>query len=89
MAEYKQPFESMESPVRKAGLSLISIETEVIPCPKREKRLKNGGDPKEFACWYTPAIRSWSNTTFISGELVTFSNLLIVVDFVGLSILNK
>lgn len=65
--EFRHPFESKESPVRKAGLSLISIETKVIPCPKREKWLKNGGDPKEFARWYTPAIRSWSNTTFISG----------------------
>ena len=77
--EFKQPFESKESPVRKAGLSLISIETKVIPCPKRENWLRNGGDPKEYARWYIPAIRAWSNTTFISGELVTFANLLLLM----------
>ena len=86
--EFRHPFESKESPVRKAGLSLISIETKVIPCPKREKWLKNGGDPKEFARWYTPAIRSWSNTTFISGELATLSNLLLLLLFL-LSFLEK
>jgi len=82
--EFKQPFESKDSPVRKAGLSLISIETKVIPCPKREKWLRNGGDPKEYAGWYTPAIRAWSNTTFISGELVTFSSFAVVAFFVTL-----
>ncbi|KAJ7331669.1 hypothetical protein OS493_019262 [Desmophyllum pertusum] len=65
--EFKKPFESKDSPVRKAGLSLISIETKVVPCPYREKWLKNGGDPKEHAHWYIPAIRAWSNTTFVSG----------------------
>ncbi|KAJ7331675.1 hypothetical protein OS493_019268 [Desmophyllum pertusum] len=66
--EFKKPFESKDSPVRKAGLSLISIETKVVPCPYREKWLKDGGDPKEHAHWYIPAIRAWSNTTFVSGE---------------------
>ena len=77
--EFKRPFESKESPVRKAGLSLISIETKVIPCPKKEKWLKNGGDRKEFARWYTPSIRAWSNTTFISGKKLTFSNSLLLL----------
>ncbi|KAL9964066.1 hypothetical protein ACROYT_G027644 [Oculina patagonica] len=65
--EFKKPFKSSDSPVRKAGLSLISIETKVIPCPYRENWLKNGGNPREHARWYIPAIRAWSNTTFISG----------------------
>ncbi|KAL9964115.1 hypothetical protein ACROYT_G027699 [Oculina patagonica] len=65
--EFKEPFRSSDSPVRKAGLSLISIKTKVIPCPYRESWLKNGGDRREHARWYIPAIRAWSNTTFISG----------------------
>lgn len=64
--EFKEPFESSESPVRKAGLRLISIETKVVPCPYREKWLKNGGDPKEHARWYVPCTRTWSNATFVS-----------------------
>ncbi|XP_068686578.1 uncharacterized protein [Montipora foliosa] len=64
--EFKEPFESSESPVRKAGLRLISIETKVVPCPYREKWLKNGGDPKEHARWYVPTTRTWSNATFVS-----------------------
>ncbi|KAJ7331664.1 hypothetical protein OS493_019257 [Desmophyllum pertusum] len=65
--EFRKPFESKDSPVRKAGLSLISVETKVVLCPYKEKWLKNGGDPKEHAHWYIPAIRAWSNTTFASG----------------------
>ena len=74
--EFKEPFKSNNSPVRKAGLSLISIETKVIPCPYRESWLKNGGDPREHAHWYIPTIRVWSNTTLISGGGI---NVVIVV----------
>lgn len=65
--EFKKPFESADSPVRKAGLSLVSIETKVVPCPYREKWLKNGGDPKAHARWFIPTTRTWSNATFTSG----------------------
>ena len=66
--EFKKPFESEDSPVRKAGLSLVSIETRMIPCPYKEKWLKDGGDPIEHARSYVPTIRIWSNATFIDGE---------------------
>lgn len=66
--EFKKPFESEESPVRKAGLSLVSIETRMIPCPYKEKWVKDGGDPVEHARSFIPNIRRWSNATFIEGE---------------------
>ncbi|CAH3026843.1 unnamed protein product [Porites evermanni] len=64
--EFKAPFESPDSPVRKACLSLISIETKVVPCPYREKWLQNRGDPVEHARWFIPSLRKWSDSTFIS-----------------------
>jgi len=67
VTEFKKPFESADSPVRKAGLSLVSIETKVVPCPYREKWLKNGGDPEAYARWFIPTTRTWSNATFLSG----------------------
>ena len=70
--EFKAPFKSNDKPVRKAGLSLVSIKTKVIPYPYRENWLKNGGDPREHAHRYVPAIRAWSNTTFISGERIKY-----------------
>ena len=69
ISEFKKPFESADSPVRKAGLSLVSIETKVVPCPYREKWLKNGGDPEAHARWFTPTTRTWSNATFLSGKI--------------------
>ena len=68
MEELKKPFESEDSPVRQAGLSLVSIETRMIPCPQKAKWLKDGGDPMEHARFYVPTIRRWSNATFIGGE---------------------
>ena len=71
--ECKIPFTSPDSPVRRAGLSLIiSVEPKTVPCPYRQKWLKHGGDPKAYARWYVPAMRSWSNSTFRSGKTKTF-----------------
>ena len=64
--------ECKNSPVRRAGLSLISVETKTVPCPYRQKWLKHGGDPKVHARWYVPAMRSWSNSAFLSGKTKTF-----------------
>lgn len=66
--EFKAPFESSDSPVSMAGLSLVSIETKVVPCPYREKWLQNRGDPGKHARWFMPTTRTWSNATFTSGE---------------------
>ena len=67
MEEFKKPFESEDSPVRKAGLSLFSIETKVVRCPYRQKWLENRGEPKAHARWFIPTTRTWSNATFMSG----------------------
>ena len=40
----------------------------MIPCPYKEKWLKDGGDPLEHARSFIPNIRRWSNATFIDGE---------------------
>lgn len=66
--EFKAPFESSDSPVSMAGLSLVSIETKVVPCPYREKWLQNRGDPAKHARWFMPTTRTWSNATFTSGK---------------------
>ena len=64
--EFKAPFESSDSPVSMAGLSLVSIETKAVPCPYREKWLQNRGDPAKHARWFMPTTRTWSNATFTS-----------------------
>ena len=60
------------SPVRRAGLSLVSIATKTVECAYRQKWLKHGGDPRAHARWFIPAMRSWSNSTFLSGKSKTF-----------------
>ena len=49
-------------------MSLVSIETKLVRCPYNEKWLKNKGDPKVHAQWYIPTTRTWSNSTYLSGE---------------------
>ena len=66
--EFKKPFESPDSPVVKAGLQLVSIETKITPCPYKEKWLKEKGDAKEHAKKYVESLRQWSNSTFLSGN---------------------
>ena len=54
MDKFKKPFQSEDSPVRKVGLSLVSIETRMISYPYKEKWLKDGGDPEEHARSFIP-----------------------------------
>ena len=68
MEEYKKPFLDEGSPVRKAGLSLVSIETKVVPCPYNEKWRKDKGDPVAHAKWFIPTTRTWSNSSFLAGK---------------------
>lgn len=72
--EFKKPFDCVDSPVRKAGLSLVSMEIKMIPCPLKAKWLREGGDPKEYAQSYVPNIRRWSNATFMEGLSDSRSN---------------
>ena len=49
----------------------------MVPCPYREKWLKNGGDPEAHARWFIPTTRTWSNATFLSGRIrILLYNLL-------------
>lgn len=59
MDELKKPFESEDSPVRKAGLSLFSIETKLIPRPYKQRWIENGGDPMKHANCRNFADRSF------------------------------
>lgn len=65
--EIRAPFNDENSPVFKAGLRLCSLEIKIVPCTYREF-LKENSDmsSKEFAEWYVPTLRTWSNTTFFS-----------------------
>jgi len=60
------------SPVRRKGLEMVSIETRVVQCPYRLKWLKEKGDPKAHAKWYVPSLRTWSNSSFLSGMCQSF-----------------
>ncbi|XP_031574718.1 probable S-adenosylmethionine-dependent methyltransferase At5g37970 isoform X1 [Actinia tenebrosa] len=65
--EFKKPFKCPDSPVVKAGLELVSIETKIVPCAYKEKWIKEKGDAKEHAKKYVGSILAWSNSTFLSG----------------------
>ena len=65
--ELTKPFMSDESPVRKSGLKLVSIEIKEFPLP--EKKLFEGtGDAKIAARFTTEQIRAWSNPMFLSSK---------------------
>ena len=51
--EYSVPFTDPNSPVYRAGLRLVSIETAVVSCPYQEKWLKDGKKGKRTAYIYT------------------------------------
>ena len=60
------PFTSQESPVRRAGLSLASLEIKTFACP-HAKIGQDTGDPKMAAKSMAEEIRMWSNSSFMSG----------------------
>ena len=66
VAEFSAPFEDPESPVHKAGLRLVGIETRVTPCPFAAD-FREHGDAAAFAKAYIPTLRSWTESTFYGG----------------------
>ena len=66
--ELQLPFTSEESPVRKAGLSLVSLEIKTFPCPHTKMRQETG-DVKMAAKSMAEETRAWSNSTFLSGMM--------------------
>ena len=59
---------SQDSPVRRAGLLLASLEIKTFACP-HAKILQDTGDAKMAAKSMAEEIRMWSNYTFLSGMI--------------------
>ena len=66
--EIQMPFMSQESPVRRAGLSLASLEIKTFACP-HAKIGRDTGDAKMAAKSMVKEIRMWSNSSFLSGMI--------------------
>ena len=64
--EFCAPLLDKKSQAYKAGLRLVDIETAVVPCPFA-KDFKTHNDAKRFASEYLPTIRTWNESTFMSG----------------------
>ncbi len=62
--EFSAPLLDKNSKVYKAGLRLVDIETQVVPCPFAED-YKDHGNATKFAKAYIPTIRSWNESTFL------------------------
>lgn len=54
--------------VRKAGLSLASLEVKTFPCPHTKIRQETG-DVKKAAKSMVDETRQWSNSSFMSGVI--------------------
>lgn len=64
--EIQMPFMSQESPVRRAGLSVASLEIKTFACPHANIS-RDTGDAKMAAKSMVKEIRMWSNSSFLSG----------------------
>ncbi len=66
--EFRAPFVEENNDVRKAGLKLNTIQTQLTPCPYRKAYLESDGKMSngEFAASLIPTMRSWSETVFRS-----------------------
>ena len=60
--------------VRKAGLSLASLEVKTFPCPHTKIR-RETGDVEKAAKSMVDETRQWSNSSFMSGRIVFFTTL--------------
>ena len=63
--EFTRPLTDPASPVYRAGLRLEQCETRTIPCPFAAA-FREHGDATRFAREATPALRSWSESTFLA-----------------------
>ncbi|KAL9980562.1 hypothetical protein ACROYT_G009165 [Oculina patagonica] len=81
--ELQLPFMSEGSPVRKAGLTLSSLEVKTFACPHAKLR-RETGNIKMAAKSMAEEIRMWSNSSFLSGlsdERTTEEKNLIVDEY--------
>ena len=65
--ELTKPFMSDESPVRKAGLTLVSVEIKEFALPPKKLFLETG-DAKLAARHATEETCAWSNSMFLSSK---------------------
>jgi len=65
--ELAKPFTSDESPVRKAGLTLVSVEIKEFALPQK-KILLETGDAKLAARHASEETCAWSNSMFLSSK---------------------
>jgi len=65
--EFAAPLIDPASPVRAAGLRLVSAHTGLTPCPYRAAfDADPGTGARAFARSYIPTLRSWSETVFLN-----------------------
>ncbi|XP_066286887.1 uncharacterized protein [Branchiostoma lanceolatum] len=65
--EMQAPFVNENSRVRKAGLTLVSMETKPTPCAFQARWQREGGDARQHAKQFINMVRSWSNHAFYTG----------------------
>jgi indole-3-acetate O-methyltransferase len=66
VAQFTAPLKDSASPVYRAGLRLDHVETRVVGCPFARDFAEHG-DAARFAKAYIPTLRSWSESTFMTG----------------------
>jgi hypothetical protein len=66
VAQFTAPLTDPAGPVYRAGLRLEHVETRVVRCPFA-KAFAGHGDAAKFAKDYIPTLRSWSESTFMTG----------------------
>jgi hypothetical protein len=66
LKEHKAPFE-VGGAAYQAGLRLEKIETRVVQCPYAQRFQSGEWDAPTFAKSYIPTLRSWTESTFLSG----------------------
>ena len=63
--EFTQPLTDPANPVYRAGLRVEQCETRTIPCPFAAA-FRQHGDAARLAREATPALRSWTESTFLA-----------------------
>ncbi|XP_035663713.1 jasmonate O-methyltransferase-like [Branchiostoma floridae] len=65
--EMQSPFVNEDSPVRKAGLALVRMETKHTPCAIHARWQREGGNARKHAEQFVNMLRSWSTHAFYAG----------------------
>jgi hypothetical protein len=63
--EIVAPFEGASPSID--SLKIVTVRSDVVPCPYRAAWLATPGDAEEYAQLFVPTTRTWSNSTFGAG----------------------